>query len=166
MHAKFQAYARFAAALAVAFALAATAQTGRAEASELFRQLGGSWRGSGDLTLSDGTRERLSCRGYYVSKSGGEELSIAILCNSPNQKIEIRSRVQESGQGVSGEWEERTFHATGQVSGRATGNSLRLSVSGTISGSISVTLRGKSHTVAVSASGTGFKSVSISLSRG
>jgi hypothetical protein len=166
MPARFPIYARFATVLVVAFALAMTAQLAQADASGLFKQLAGSWRGSGALTLSDGTRERISCRGYYVPKSGGEALSIAILCNSSNRKIEIRSRVQEAGQGVSGEWEERTFHATGRLSGRVTGNSMRLAVSGSISGAISISLKSRSHSVAVSATGTGFKSVSISLSRG
>jgi hypothetical protein len=166
MHARFSSRARCAIALVIAFASTMTVRVAQADASGLFKQLAGSWRGSGALTLSDGRRERISCRGYYVPKSGGEALSIAILCNSPNQKIEIRSRVQEVGQRVSGEWEERTFHAVGQVSGRATGNNMHLAVSGSISGTISISLKGKSHSVAVSATGTGFRNVSISLSRG
>jgi hypothetical protein len=120
----------------------------------------------GDLTLADGTRERISCRGYYVLKSGGNALSIAILCNSPNRKVEIRSLVEESGRGVSGQWEERTFNATGQVSGSATTTSMRLSISGSIEGAIAISLKGRSHSVNISTAGTGFKGVSMSLSRG
>ena len=59
-----------------------------ADPSPLFKQLAGSWQGVGDLVLEDGTRDRLSCRGYYVLKSEGDGLSIAILCNSPKQKFD------------------------------------------------------------------------------
>lgn len=159
-------HAAITALLAISAVSAITAPAASADASSMFKQLAGSWHGVGNLTLADGSRERISCRGYYVLKSGGDGLSIAILCNSPNRKIEVRSRVQESGGGVSGDWEERTFNASGQVSGRATGSSMRLSVSGSIQGSISIALKGRSQSVNISAAGTGFNGVSISLSRG
>jgi hypothetical protein len=132
----------------------------------LFKQLNGTWRGSGTLTLTGGDRERLSCRGYYNLKSGGSGLSIAILCSSPTYKVELRSSVHDSGGRVSGNWEERTFHATGGVSGRASGNRLNLSISGTVSGSISITASGRSQSVNISTAGTGFTGVSLSLVRG
>ena len=137
-----------------------------ADASPLFKKLAGSWQGAGDLVLEDGTRERLSCRGYYVLKSEGNGLSIASLCSSPKRKFELRSLVAESASGVSGQWEERTFHATGQVSGSATGTTMKLSFSGTIEGTISIALTGQTHSVNVSAAGAGIKGVSISLTRG
>ena len=137
-----------------------------ADASALFKQLVGSWRGLGDLVLEDGTRERLSCRGYYVLKSEGNGLSIATLCDSPNQKFEIRSLVAKSASGISGQWEERTTHASGEVSGSVTGETMDLSFSGPIKGTISISLKGKTHSVSVSAAGAGVKVVSISLTRG
>ena len=137
-----------------------------ADASSLFKQLAGSWHGTGDLVLEDGTREQLSCRGYYVLKSEGKGLSIASLCSSPKQKFELRSLVSESATGISGQWEERTFHATGQVSGSATGTNINLSFSGTIEGTISIAFTGKTHSVNVTAAGAGIKGVTISLTRG
>ena len=137
-----------------------------ADASPLFKQLAGSWHGVGDLVLEDGTRERLTCRGYYVLKSEGDGLSIASLCSSPKQKFEFRSLVAQSGSGISGQWEERTYHASGQVSGSAKGTTINLSFSGTIEGTISISLTGKTHSVNVSAAGAGIKGVSISLTRG
>lgn len=139
--------------------------TAFADATPLFKQLAGSWRGEGDLVMEDGTRERLSCLGYYVLKSGGEGLSIVSRCSSPSQKFELRSLVAESASGISGQWEERTFHATGQVSGSVTGTTMNLSFSGTIGGTISIALTGKTHSVNVTAQGAGIKGVSISLTR-
>jgi hypothetical protein len=137
-----------------------------ADASSLFKQLAGSWRGDGDVVLEDGTRERLSCRGYYVLKSQGDGLSIATLCTSPTQKFEIRSLVAKSGDGLSGQWEERTYHAAGQVSGSVNGTTMDLSFSGPIDGTIAISLEGKAHSVNVTAAGAGIKGVSISLIRG
>jgi hypothetical protein len=136
-----------------------------ADASPLFKKLAGSWQGVGDLVLEDGTREQLTCRGYYVLKSEGEGLSIASLCSSPKQKFELRSLVAESASGISGQWEERTFHATGQVSGSATGTTMNLAFSGTIEGTIAISFTGPTHTVNVTAVGAGIKGVSISLTR-
>jgi hypothetical protein len=136
------------------------------DASPLFKQLAGSWQGAGDLVLEDGTREQFSCRGYYVLKSEGDGLSIASLCSSPTRKFELRSLVTESANGVSGKWEERTFHASGQVSGSVKGTTISLAFSGPIEGTISISLTGQTHSVNVTAAGAGIKGVSISLKRG
>ena len=132
-----------------------------ADTPAIFKQLAGSWRGSGDLTLSDGTRDRISCRGYY--RLTGNGMSLAILCDSPNYKIEIRSNLVGGGNGISGHWEERTFNANGELSGRASDNRMRLSITGYINGSMSVSLSGRRQSVSISAQGTGFKSVSMTL---
>jgi hypothetical protein len=153
-------------ALLACLLLAATANAAFAGGSAIFKNLAGSWRGSGDMTLSDGGRERITCRGYYVLKDGGEGLSLAILCNSTNYKVEMRGNLEENGNRVSGHWEERTFHATGDVAGRATNDKISLSISGYITGAMSIVTRGRSHSVNISARGTGFKSVTINLVRG
>src|SRR5690606_28189216 len=54
-----------------------------AEAASPFRQLAGTWKGAGQIMLSSGARERLSCRGYYTSRGTGNTLSLAIRCASP-----------------------------------------------------------------------------------
>lgn len=163
MNARISGYA--AAPMIALMGLFAVPSTALADGSPLFKKLAGSWHGSGDLALEDGTREQLSCRGYYVLKSEGKGLSIATLCKSPTEKFELRSLVTEGANGLSGQWEERTYHATGTVSGRADGTTMDLSFSGTIEGTISISLTGETHSVNVSAAGAGIKGVSISLSR-
>jgi hypothetical protein len=152
--------------LAFLVAFLATIGFAYADADSIFKQLAGSWRSTGTLTFTDGTRQRLSCRGYYVLKSGGDGLSIAILCNAPDQKVEIRSQITQTARGISGRWEERTFNAMGEVSGRASGNKINLSIKGAITGSISISVSGRRHSVEISTEGTGFSRVSISLMRG
>lgn len=152
--------------LAASMALFAPAHAALADAPALFKELAGSWHGLGDLTLSDGARERVSCNGYYVLKSAGQGISVAILCKSPNYEIELRTLVHDRGGSLSGTWEERTYHATGKVSGQARDSRVDMSISGTIEGSVSMALKGRRQTVKISTDGTAFKTFSISLVRG
>lgn len=138
---------------------------GSAEAANPFKELAGSWRGAGQLVLADGKRERISCRGYYTSKSG-EALTLAIRCASPSYRIEMRGNLTDSAGRVAGNWEERTFNAAGSVSGSASATRLNLAFGGSISGSMSIAVSGTSHRVNISTGGVGFNGVTISLSRG
>ncbi|MDX2265620.1 MAG: hypothetical protein NW215_11710 [Hyphomicrobiales bacterium] len=147
--------------------LAAAAVMGGVEsasASELFKRLDGSWKGSGVVRL-EGGNERISCRGYYNAR-GGASLSIALRCAAPSYRIEMRSNVTESDGRITGRWEERTFNAEGSLSGRATATSVNLAISGVITGSMTIAVGGAGHQVNLTASGPRFRGVSISLTRG
>ncbi len=131
-----------------------------------FAQLAGSWHGAGQVRLEDGQSERLSCRGYYIQKSGGSELSLAIRCQSENNKIEMRSGLNYANGSIRGHWEERTYNAEGTISGSATANKLSLRIAGQVQGSMTVLVGGSSHQVNISTAGPGFKGVSITFTRG
>ncbi len=81
-----------------------------------FDTLLGSWRGSGTVQLDSG-KERLSCNAYYTG--GGNSLGMAIRCTSDSSKVEIRSKLSLSGNRITGNWEERTYNASGSASGTA-----------------------------------------------
>ena len=66
---------------------------------------------------------------------------------------------------MSGSWEERVFNSSGSISGKANGNKLSLSISGTLKGTMSISTGGGSQSVSINTDGTGFKSVSLSLSK-
>ena len=55
---------------------------------------------------------------YYTG--GGSQLGLAILCKSESSNIHIRSKLSQSGGRITGTWEERTFNAEGNASGRPT----------------------------------------------
>lgn len=150
-----------AAALALAFAAATPAM-----AEGAFASFGGNWRGSGNITLSGGQKEKLTCKAYYNPKSGGAELGIALTCSSQSNKIELRANLNSSGDKVTGSWEERAFNSSGNITGRANGNKMNLSISGTLTGTMSISTGGGSQSVNINTDGTGFKSVSLTLSKG
>lgn len=127
----------------------------------------GAWSGNGKIRLEGGKTEAIKCRAYYTAKSGGSGLSLAIRCASASSsKIEMRASLEFSGSKASGNWEERTYNAVGDIAGIAADGKLSLAISGGVSGSMSVTYGGTSHSVSITTSGSALQGVNISLSRG
>ncbi len=137
-----------------------------AQAATPFSQLAGTWHGSGQVRLTDGHAERLSCKGTYSQKSGGTELWLAIRCQSENNKIDMKSNITYEGGNLSGHWSERNFGLEGDVNGRAAANKFTVRISGQLQGSMTVSVSGASHQVNISSGGPGFNNVSIAFSRG
>lgn len=130
-----------------------------------FSGFNGTWRGSGNITLSGGQQEKLTCKAYYNPKNAGAELGLALTCSSQANKIELRATLNSSGSTVSGSWEERAFNSSGSITGKASGNKMNLSISGTLKGTMSISTGGSSQSVSIHTDGTGFKSVSLTLSK-
>ncbi|HXG79997.1 MAG TPA: hypothetical protein VNJ31_11765, partial [Methyloceanibacter sp.] len=134
-----------------------------ASAAGPFDVLLGSWRGSGQIRLTDGRTERLKCNAYYTG--GGSQLGMAIRCQSESSNVEIRSKLSQSGSRITGTWEERTFNAAGTASGQASGNKMTLQISGGVSGTMRVSYSGSRQSVAISTQGIALQSVTIDLTR-
>ena len=132
-------------------------------AASPFDTLLGSWRGSGQILLSDGRTERLKCNAYYTG--GGSRLGIAIRCQSESSNVEIRSKLSQTGGRISGTWEERTFNAEGTASGKATGNKISLQITGGVTGTMEVSFSRSRQSVAISTQGIALKRVTINLTR-
>jgi len=154
---------RIIAALAVTAICLATPWPASEAAANPFDVLLGSWGGSGQITMTDGRKERLKCNAYYTG--GGSQLGMAIRCQSESSNVEIRSKLSQSGGRITGTWEERTFDASGNAVGQASGGRINLQISGGVSGTMSVSYSGSRQSVAISTQGIALKAVSISLSR-
>lgn len=98
----------------------------------------GTWSSSSRISYTDGSSEAIRCTAYNTG--GGSALKMAIQCKSDkNPEHHIRSDLTIDGGRVSGQWEERTFNASGTASRRATANNLSLSVTGgSFNGTMSV----------------------------
>lgn len=138
----------------------------RAYAQGPFQTLAGNWSGGGQIKLDNGKSEALKCRAYYTQKEA-DTLGLAIRCASASNKIELRASLNQTGNQVEGNWEERTFNAAGTVTGRVTSGRINLSISGgSFSGSMNVAITGERHSVSIETNGIGLRAVNISLSRG
>ena len=89
----------------------------------------------------------------------------SLRCASASGRVELRATLSASGSRVSGSWEERSYGLGGQVSGTASGNSLRLTFSGGLSGSMTVTTTGGSQSISVRTDISALQGVSVNLRR-
>lgn len=128
-----------------------------------FSALVGSWSGSGQFRLEDGTVQRMRCTASY--SGGGSVLNLSIRCASPNNTIDMRGHLKASGGRVSGNWSESTFGLDGSASGQASANRMSLRLSGGLSGSMSVGFTRASQNITISTQSAALRSVSISMSR-
>ncbi len=138
--------------------------TAPAASAGVLSTLTGTWGGAGTATFEGGSREKLKCNGYY--RDLGSDLSMVIRCASPSgAKIELRGTLKDNGGKISGTWEERTYNAAGAISGSAGPGTLRVGITGAITGNMSVTFGQTSQSVAISTTGTTLRTVNISFSR-
>jgi hypothetical protein len=126
--------------------------------------MSGSWSGAGQFKLENGKTEHIRCNALYAPK-GSADLGLALRCASAGNRIELRAKLRSRGNRVSGSWEERSYNATGEVSGVAAGNSLRLAISGLLSGFMVVTTNGRSQSISVRTDASALRGVNISLRR-
>lgn len=151
-------------AAAVAVLSLALGVSAPAQAASPFAALSGSWSGSGQFRLDNGRSESIRCSANYAPR-GGAAMGLSLRCASPSNRVELRASLTSTGSRVSGTWEERSYNASGSVSGTASGGSLRLSISGSLSGFMVVTTTGGSQSISVRTDSSGLKGVNVSLRR-
>lgn len=102
--------------LAALFFLAACPAT-RADPGG-FAAFAGSFRGTGEVLVNDGHRERITCRATGAVGGGGRTISQNIVCASDSYRFDIRGQMVASGSDVTGDWQETTRGVGGEVRGR------------------------------------------------
>jgi hypothetical protein len=91
---------------------------------------------------------------------------LAIRCRSDSTEVEIRGLLALQGEKLAGTWEERTFNASGQASGRMTADKMSLSVNGGgFSGTMTVAYAGSRQVVTISTDGIRMRSVNVTLTK-
>src|SRR5262249_36519726 len=147
---------------ALACALAVAAWQVPAYAESLFDSLQGSWAGQGQIRYDDGQSEGIRCTAYYTG--GGEKLRLAIRCKSATTEVEIRGQLTAEGDKLTGTWEERTFNASGEASGRVVADKMNLSVTGGgFKGAMSVSYGSAKQVVTISTEGIRMRSVNVTM---
>ncbi len=137
-------------------------------ASGPFSDLSGYWTGGGTIAMSNGSSERIRCRATYAVNDTGKSLNQSIRCASDSYRLEITSNVTVSGGVVSGSWTEETRHATGNLSGRASGSEIQARVDGAgFSAGLVVRFHGDRQSVSIRPTeGTDVANVAITLHKG
>lgn len=138
---------------------------GPALAADPIVDLAGYWTGNGSIALTNGKTERVKCNVLYRA-DGGAQIRQTMRCASADYSINSLAQLRLKGSQVSGTWEEKTYAAKGDVSGRFGGDSFVLSIQGaSFSAAMNVTLSNCKQSLSITPQGLDVTRVSISLAK-
>ena len=145
--------------------LAAVAVAGTSLAADApFAQFAGGWAGSGTISVKDGARERIRCRGSNTES--GNTLKLGLKCASDSYKFELQSDITYDSGNISGSWNETTRGVVGSLSGRMSGGRIQATAQTVgFNASISISSSGGRQNVSIRAPGTEITEVAITLAR-
>ena len=145
--------------------LAAIGVSGAGAAENPFAYLSGNWSGSGKIVVSNGSSERIRCRGSY-KPSNEDSVSLSLRCASDSYKFELGSEITYSGGNISGSWTEASRGVVGQLSGKATPALIQANATSIgVTATLSIATRGTTQSVSMKSPGSEVSEVSISLAR-
>jgi hypothetical protein len=136
-----------------------------ASAAGPLRPFLGSWRGTGEITATDGRREPISCRATYESDDE-QSLSQVLVCASDAFRLNIEFNAVAEGGGLRGEWRETTRGVQGTLSGQIGGGDFEGQVDGgSFTARISLHVAGRKQAVYIRPSAGDIRGVDIVLTR-
>ena len=133
-----------------------------------FGAISGNWSGTGTVSVSNGSSERIRCKATYSVSPSGEKLHQELRCASDSYKFEVSSNVIAGPEGsLSGTWTERTRQVTGAVSGQITGGTIDTAVNGpAFQATLQVSTKGNSQSVSIKPRNTDIQAIEIQMKRG
>lgn len=128
--------------------------------------LPGRWSGWGAVKLSNGNSEQVKCVATYFLQNGGDAVQQNLRCASTNYKIDVTAYYILKGAAVSGSWEEKTWAATGEVSGKMNGNGFDLAIKGqNFSAAMAMTTSNCKQSISIAPRGFDISQISIGLGK-
>ena len=149
---------------AVAFALLAALASASATAGPV-EDMTGYWSGTGTIRLSGKETERVKCVAIYRVGKGGTEIKQTLRCASSDYNINAKADLAiKGGQQVEGSWEEQTYSASGEVTGRYTGSSFVLAIKGAnFTAAMNVGLSNCKQSIEITPKGLEMRRISMTL---
>jgi len=153
--------------VAVFAAVMALAGAAQAQNSGPFDRLAGKWSGAGNLSIGNGSKERIRCRANYDVRGAGTFVRIELRCASDSYKFELQSDATYQNGRVTGNWNERTRGAAGRLAGGVKGERIDVQVDGqSFSAVLTLTTRGEKQSISITAPlGSEMAEASITLNR-
>jgi hypothetical protein len=128
--------------------------------------MAGYWTGSGSVALNSGKTERVKCSVTYKVGDAGGLIKQNMRCASQDYTINASADLRVKGEHVSGNWEEKTYSATGQVSGRYADNSMNLNIKGAnFSAAMNLSLSDCKQTISITPHGLDVSRINIALAK-
>jgi hypothetical protein len=155
-----------AAAAAVGLALLVALAPATATLAGPIEDMTGYWSGTGTIRLSGKETERVKCVAIYRVGKGGTEIKQTLRCASADYNINAAAELRVNGARVSGNWEEKTYSATGDVAGRYTGSSFVLSIKGqNFTAGMNVGLSSCKQSINITPQGLDVRRISMNLAK-
>jgi hypothetical protein len=140
-------------AAAVGGALLLSVSAGHAQ-SNPFAGFDGAWSGTGSVTLSDGSNERIRCKADYKLDSTGLNLKQNLHCASDSYKFDLSSDVRSQGEQIIGLWSETNRNINGNLHGTAGGGQIEVFVEAAgFAANLTLRTNGTKQTVSISSKG-------------
>jgi hypothetical protein len=149
----------------VGAALLLSVSAGHAQSGGPFAGFDGAWSGTGSVTLSDGSNERIRCKANYNVNSTGYNLKQALHCASDSYKFDLTSDVTTQGDRIIGLWSETNRNVNGNLQGTAGGGSIDVFVEAAgFAATLNIRTNGNKQVVQISSKGE-IRGVSITLTK-
>lgn len=127
--------------------------------------LNGFWSGNGAVVLSSGNTERVKCQVFYKAESSSH-IRQTMRCASSDYSINSLAELRVKGNQVTGSWEEKTYSAKGDVTGRYSGEAFVLSIQGAnFSAAMNVSLSNCKQSISITPKGLDVTRVTIALAK-
>jgi hypothetical protein len=128
--------------------------------------IAGYWTGGGSVAMTSGKTERVKCSVTYKVGDAGGLIKQSMRCASQDYTINASADLRVKGEHVSGNWEEKTYSATGQVSGRYAENSMNLNIKGAnFSAAMNLSLSDCKQTISITPQGLEVSRINIALAK-
>jgi len=135
-------------------ALLFSVQAGHAQSGGPFAGFDGAWSGTGTVSLSDGSTERIHCKADYKVNGTGLGLKQALHCASDSYKFDLSSDVTSNGDRISGNWSEASRNIFGNLQGTAGGGQIEVFVEANgFAANLTLRTNGNRQTVQISSKG-------------
>ncbi|NEV00650.1 hypothetical protein FNJ47_33790 [Bradyrhizobium sp. UFLA 03-164] len=133
--------------------------------SSTFSGFQGAWSGSGDISLSDGSRERIRCKATYRTSEGGTRLQQTLRCAGDSYRVDLNSDLTSVDGRVTGSWSESGRGVSGSIAGHEVGGSITAVADAPgFTANLSLSTRGNHQTFLLSSQGD-IRSVSLTMVR-
>lgn len=130
-----------------------------------FTSFSGAWSGTGSVSMSDGSTERIRCKANYKVNGNGQGLKQTLRCASDSYRFDLDSDVVAQGGTVTGNWSEQSRNINGNLQGRASEGRIDVFVEAAgFAANLTVTMHGNKQSVSINSKGE-IRGVNITLVR-
>lgn len=131
-----------------------------------FDGLPGKWGGTGVVTYSDGTKERLQCSVKY-EQAEPNSVTQAVACTSDSYNFRINAFYKSNSTGLVGHWSETVMQVSGSLTGTVSDGHIMGNLRGPgFQARVNVDTKGNQQTVTVVTADQRISQVAIAVRRG